>query len=214
MIKECSIAIVLLCFGAVACSQVGASSELVLRSGAHLRAHTSSSNITVIAGNGFERRYEWDRCSLNANMSARSERWLGSLGIYDPAGRLILNPFAGCHGISRTVVQEGQIHFADEAGANAWISKYRPIYRSVAWTNDGLLVAWDIRPERSQLNVDVYQICIHGQRPVHLNGAMDDAVQIPISQRSACARVADSVVVEPQKAWSDLWSPSARGTLH
>jgi hypothetical protein len=171
----------------------------------------SSNNVVVIAGDGIKRRYEWDHCGLDADMSARKERWLGVLGIYDPAGRLFLNPFAGCHGISRTVVEEGQIHFADEGDANAWISQYRRSFASVVWTNDGLLVAWDIVPKRAQLNVDVYQLCIRGHRPLHLMGASDDAVQVshrsgPDAARLACVQIADSVLVETKKAWSDLWS--------
>jgi hypothetical protein len=204
------IAIAVLYYAAAAYGQTSASPELVLSNGARLEARTSSSNIAVIAGVGIKRRYEWDHCGLDADMSARKERWLGSMGIYDPAGRLFVNPFAGCRGISRTVVQEGQIHFADEGDANAWISHYRRSFDSVVWTHDGLLVAWDVRPERNQLGVDVYQICIRGQRPLQLTGALDDAVRVshpsgPNAARLPCVQVADSVLVETKKAWSDLW---------
>src|ERR1700693_4530041 len=170
--------IVLLCCGAASCGQSSVAPELVLSNGARLEAHTSSNNVTVIAGDGIKRRYEWDHCRLDADMSARKERWLGVLGIYDPAGRVFRNPFAGCNGISRTVVQEGQLHFANEGDANAWISQYRRSYTSVVWTNDGLLVAWDIVPKRDQLGVAVYQLCIRGHRPIQLEGASDDAIQV------------------------------------
>jgi len=211
MTKLCPISIALLCWATTSCSQSSAAPELVLSNGARLEAHTSSNNVVVIAGNGIKRRYEWDHCGLDADMSARKERWLGALGIYDPAGRLFLNPFAGCHGISRTVVQEGQLHFADEGEANAWISQYRRSYTSVVWTSDGLLVAWDIVPKRDQLGVAVYQLCIRGHRPLHLIGAQDDAIQVshrdgPDAARLACVQVADSVYVETKKAWSDIWN--------
>ena len=211
MINRRSIVIALFLISTPACGQmsgspegVSQSPELVLARGARLQAHTSSGSITVIAGDGLERRYEWDGCGLNANMVARTKRWLGSLGIYDAAGAFIYSLPSGCHGISRTVVQEGQIHFAEEGAANAWISKYKQDFTSVVWTSDGLLVAWATRPQRYQLSVDVYQICIRGRRPVHLAGAVDDAVQISESARVACARVADSVIAETQEAWSDL----------
>lgn len=184
--------------------------ELALNSGTRVEATAGPSKLTIIAGRGIDRRYEWGGCGLNASMSPRSSRWMGSMGIYDPAGRLFELPFLGCHGITRTVAEEGQLHFASEEAASAWLNRYRKSYTSTVWTSDGFVVAWDVDPERVQLGVSVYQLCIHGQRPAHLAGATDAAIQITNSSgdgtaRRECVKVSHSVETETQKAWSDWW---------
>lgn len=189
--------------------------ELVLREGTSLMAKTSSGNISIVAGNGLDRTYKWDNCSLKADMGARRSRWYGSLGIYDPApsyGILssIFPWWFSCSGISRTVVEEGQIHFADRRAAEHWIKNYSKIQTTV-WSNDGLLVQWGLVPGREQLNVDVWQICISGQRPIELLGAKNEAFEIvpkdnSISGRYECAAVDDDVILETQKVWQQWWS--------
>lgn len=185
--------------------------ELALHEGARLEARTNTASITVIAGDKLKRRYEWDGCGLNADMSARKDRWFGSLGMYDPAGRSFIDPSAGCKGISRPVVEEGQIHFSDENLANAWITRYKKISPlSTVWTNDGLLIQWGITPQRHQINVDLWQICINGKRPVRLAGSLDQAIKAshqngPEAARRQCAKVTDKVIIETQKIWSDHW---------
>jgi hypothetical protein len=183
--------------------------ELALQEGARLRATHGTAEIRVFAGRKFERRFEWNDCKLDANMSARSSRWMGSLGIYDPAGRLWLDPSAGCRGISRPVVQEAQLHFADERSAERWIARYSKSYANVVWTNDGLLVAWDVRPERAQLNVDVYQVCVRGKRPEQLAGALDKSISVTSASNEArrpCVTVSDDVIAKTQADWQDFWS--------
>ncbi|QFY41624.1 hypothetical protein F6R98_02450 [Candidatus Methylospira mobilis] len=98
--------------------------ELVFEPGARLEATADCSHMAVVAGSGLQRRYQWNGSGLDENMFARKQRWYGNLGMYDPAGRLLINPIAGYDGISRPVVEEGQIHFADEKAANAWIAGY------------------------------------------------------------------------------------------
>ena len=102
------------------------------------------------------------------------------------------------------------MHFASEDAANAWLSRYSKSHTSTVWTSDGLVVAWDIEPGRNQLGVDVYQLCIHGQRPMHLSGASDPSIRISNphglgAARKGCVAVDDGVVAETQKAWSDWW---------
>lgn len=198
-----------LCWLASVCSgSTARDPELALQEGARLRATHDTAEIQVFAGREFERRFAWNDCSLNANMTVRSSRWMGRLGIYDAAGRF-LDLSAGCHGISRPVVEEAQLHFADQASAERWIARYRKSYANVVWTNDGLLVAWDIRPERGQLNVDVYQLCVRGKRPGQLAGARDDAVSVSSNLNEArrpCVFVSDDVIAKTHADWQDYWS--------
>lgn len=185
--------------------------ELALQDGARLEASTDNSNVAVIAGDKLKRRYEWDGCGLDANMIPRQERWFGSLGMYDPAGRLSIDPNAGCHGISRPVVQEGQIHFADKKAAEVWISRntLATLYKTV-WTNDGLFIRWSINPQRYQINVDLWQICIEGKKPTELAGALDNAIKVSHPKgsefaRRDCVNVSERVIIETQKTLDDNW---------
>ena len=187
--------------------------ELVMHEGASLTATTSLGKITVTAGEGLARIYEWlQDCSLSADMTARQERWYGSRGIYDAAGSyFILSStlpwWFSCHGISRTVVEEGRIHFASVAEAESWISRYAKI-NSAAWSNNGLLVSWALVPERQQLNADVWQICILGKKPVALSGAKDDAFIVSSKDESRsplydCNPVTEAVMQDTKRVWED-----------
>jgi len=186
-------------------------SEIVLQEGARLVASTSNGKISVIAGNKFERRYEWNGCGLDAHMFPRQERWLGSLGMSDAAARMFNSPWAGCDGISRPVVEEGQIHFADERSAEVWIARRKLIdsFHTV-WTNDGIFIQWGLSPQRNQLNVELEQLCIRGKRPLKLIGATDSSVSFTHPRgsefaRRDCVNVPSSVITETQKALSDDW---------
>ncbi|WP_298927131.1 hypothetical protein [uncultured Ramlibacter sp.] len=156
--------------------------ELVLQEGVRLSATTPSGTVSVTAGQGYARTYEWNGCSLAASMMARSQRWYGAMGLYDPAGAgplgLLLGRVFGCNGISRTVVEEAQVHFATQSAAERWIAHRTRLPFETVWSNDGLLLAWGVSPGRQQLNVDLWQICIAGLRPAQLRGARDDMVQV------------------------------------
>jgi hypothetical protein len=190
------------------------SQELVLQENTHLVAITPSGRISIRAGKKFDRWYSWGQCTLRSHMQARSSRWLGNLGIYDPAGSfLILSTvlpwWFKCDGISRTVVDEGQIHFANQSTAETWLARYAEPSASV-WTNDGLLVRWDITKEREQINVDLWQICIHGRRPIKLPGAHDQAITVTTDDvskpaRHECAVVSDADIQSTLQQWTDSW---------
>jgi hypothetical protein len=185
--------------------------ELVLKEGARLEAGNLNSKITVIAGKNQDRRYEWGGCGIDSIMGLRLERWYGSLGMYDAA----YHPFNGnhteCNGITRPVVEEGQIHFADLESAETWIARYSYFLAdNKVWTNDGLLIRWAINPQRSQIGVDLWQICIRGERPTKLKGASDQSIKISHPNGSAfarqdCAHVPESVYEETKKIWDDHW---------
>lgn len=90
-------------------SSVQAAPELVMPKGSSIVASMGGDTVKIVAGYGFDRSYEFDGCTLNSKMHARSGRWFGALGIYDPAGPSFFR--RECKGISRTVVEEAQIHF-------------------------------------------------------------------------------------------------------
>lgn len=186
---------------------VNASNELVMYEGTVIEARKGDASIKVTAGKGFDRTYEWGRCKLNSNMIARKERWFGSLGIYDPALSFGFS-FGGCSGITRTVVDEGQIHFDDLQFARTWIEHYSKSFNTV-WTNTGLLFSWNISPDRKQLNVNVWMVCINGRRPTHLAGATDAALEVLPNPKGEslheCAQVGKNVIDQTRSQFEDEW---------
>ena len=196
------------------CASKGSTPELVLGEGVRLTAKGATGDVSVVAGKGLARSYQWNSCSLNASMRARPTRWFGSLGIYDPASSFgvlsrLLPWWFKCDGVSRTVVQEGQIHFFDRESAENWITRYSKGDETV-WSNNGLLVKWGINREREQINVDVWQVCISGRWPTELTGAQDEA--LVLSQisgagpaRRECATVGPEVSGNTLKDWQNFW---------
>jgi hypothetical protein len=182
--------------------------ELVLQPGVRLMAATSSGTIGVIAGEGIARTYHWQDCTLESSMMARSQRWYGALGIYDPAGvgplGSLLGRLFGCHGISRTVVQEAQVHFGRLSSANHWIAQMTRQPFDSAWTNDGLFIQWGVSPSRQQLNVSVWQVCVAGELPTELRGAIHDSIELARIRgedplRHACAAVKEDALIDRPK---------------
>lgn len=106
-------------------------------------------------------------------MIPREERFMGKLGLYEPAGR-----FRSLPGDVRLVVQEATRDFED------YRQLYAALYESNAvmdwvYTRDGLVVGFSRTPERgNQINVDVYQFLVQGQKPSDLKGANENAVRM------------------------------------
>lgn len=184
-----------------------AGAELVMREGATIEARKENASVMVTSGKGFERTYEWERCKLKSDMVARKKRWYGSMGIYDAAPSFGLST-GGCSGISRTVVGEGQIHFDDLQFAQKWIERHPKSYKTV-WTNDGLLVSWNIVPGRQQLSVDVWLMCINGKRPKLLAGSNDSAITVSPSSTGKsiyeCAQVGQDVIDQTRSQLEEDW---------
>ena len=188
------------------------SPELVMREGTRIEASWDGTTISVTAGKGFDRVYESNGCKLKSNMSGRGSRWYGKQGIYDPAGSSGWFSFASasCNGISRTVVEEAQIHFDDLQFAYEWIRR-RQLGNGTGqtvWRNDGLLISWNTVSGRKQLNADVYQICINGNRPKNLNGATDTAIRTFASSSHPlheCTTVGKDVIDKGRKQMEEDW---------
>ena len=187
--------------------------ELVLNEGSKLEVTSPGGNIAIVAGKGLARQYRWDDCSLDSKMHARTSRWLGNLGAYDPAARIgLLSAFfqyPSCKGVSRTVVAEGQMHFSDIEAAEEWI-RHRPKSWINVWTNDGLVVSWLIKPAQSKgvaignISLDLVLVCINGLRPTKLEGASDQAIRlthasVPNQAIHQCAKVGSDVIKETQR---------------
>lgn len=178
-----------------------------MQAGVSIEARKDGSSVKVTSGKGIDRVYEWERCKLKSDMGPRKQRWYGSMGIYDPAASSSFS-FGGCSGISRTVVQEGQIHFDDMRLAQRWVERHPKGYNTV-WTNEGLLVSWSIVAGRQQLSVDVWQMCVNGKRPRYLAGADDSAITVaPTSAGRGiheCVQVDQEVISQTRTQLERNW---------
>lgn len=191
-------------------SRAVAAPELVLQEDAHLSAQFGSNTVTVTADKGLGRTFSWNECAFSPRMILRPTRWFGSLGIYNPGIEEAKSPARGksCNGITRAVVQEGQLHFVDSAAAERWLTRYSRS-RPTAWSSDGLVMQWAVVPRRQQFNVDLWQLCVGGHA-VGLSGAKSqlgsptrDAGSGPA--RRECATVEADVVTRTEETWAKLW---------
>jgi hypothetical protein len=145
--------------------------EVVMSPGMRITATTSVGRITITAVDELTRSYTWDGATRAVEMSPRATRWYGSLGLF--------NPGAGEHwrdnrGITRCVTEEGQQHFKTVEEALKWIKERQ--YHPFVYRDDGLLIGWHKTLPRKQLNVEVWQILIDGNRPKQLPGSRNDKI--------------------------------------
>ena len=166
-----SLTVCVACDGEVVSEDV----ESVMDTRMRIVAETELGRIEVVAKDGTLREYKWDGCDKEVRLWPRTERWMGSMGLYYPGpGRTWL---FGCEGVSRAVLNEGQMHFGDEEEALLWLGTVGSTPPSV-YSSDGLVVAWGISPGRGQINVDVWRIYIDGRRPTALPGAADEKIMV------------------------------------
>jgi hypothetical protein len=141
-------------------------------------ATTPNGPLTITAGQGTRRRYSGEGWSKSISLIARTQRWYGSLGLYDPADSF--SPYG------RLLAEEGQLHFSTVARAMGWIHERnleavsaddRPIY-----TGDGLVLCYSNRPVPGSgvatRSVQIWQFYVGGSRPHDLPGASDGAIHV------------------------------------
>lgn len=183
--------------------------ELVLKEGANLTAKNGNLEIIISAGKGLDRTYTYGGCSLESDMRPRRSRWFGNMGIYDHAARFGISFGKSCDGISRTVVQEGQIHFRNENLANEWLQEKikRQSQATFLTTFDGLVVEfYPPSIPRRQMNVDLWQVCINGKRPKALYTENSMIIDVtPSESRIECITVPENVYEETQNQFRDEW---------
>jgi hypothetical protein len=149
----------------------GAQQETVMQENDEFEAQTSLGLLQIHAGAENLRTYTWDQasCQRSAELWPRSSRWNGSYGLYFPGPG---NHWRDCKGISRGVLEEGQLHFATTAKAVLWLQNEKIrcsnsglISCEQLHSADGLFLQFGMIPSRHQLNVRLFQILIHGEKP-------------------------------------------------
>jgi hypothetical protein len=143
-----------------ACSRQAPIRETVLHPGQSVTATNRFGTVTVSYVSPRKRKYEWDGRSQTVRMIPRPDRFLGKLGLYEPAARLVCLP-----GDARLVVEEAVRNFDDDEQMRAALREGSAVSDWV-YTADGLVVGFGRVPERcNQINVDLYQFLVKGRKP-------------------------------------------------
>ena len=184
--------------------------ELVLGENVRLKATTPSGTVTVSAGEGFDRTYEWNGCTFESmSVSPRSERWYGAKGLRGERSAGFFPSLFTCKGVSRPLFEESQLHFPSISAAQSWLARHSALSDTV-WTNDGLVVQWGVTPSRHQIKVDLKQLCVQGRRPDALAGASEAAIQVTRTDgsgplRQDCVQVGRAIEQHTERLWDAHW---------
>lgn len=161
----------LLGFGTTAIARDIPVVDAVLEAHQAIEATNKFGSVRVSYISPTRRRYEWDGRSRGVNLIVRDKPWMGEQGLYDPAD---------CFLICRTprLVLGEAVHDFD-----SYEQIYRFLYQGSSvmdwvYTNDGLVVGFGRSPQRDQINIDVRQITIRGQKPENLRGARESDIRL------------------------------------
>jgi len=150
--------------------------EPVLKPGMKLLVHGPTGDITILAGAGRKRTFDWDNGSRSAELDPRMKRWHGNLGLYRDGH------WFPHRGIGHYLVEEGQLNFSSVEKAEEYLSR-TPACVGFIYRNDGL-TAW-ISKQKDHISVDILQVYVNGVKPRRLNGAQDDKLLLPLGECTA-----------------------------
>ena len=145
--------------------------DTVLRPGQSVSASNRAGRVRIVYLGPATRRFEIDGRSKTIRMTQRPEMFDRRSGIYDPA-----DWFWPWRPSLRIVCDESVINFETIDELYAFLGEQR----SMDWvyTPDGLVIGFDRTPSRYQVNVDVYQLLVRGEKPNGLRGARPYAIQL------------------------------------
>ena len=163
----------------------------VLPDGSQLVVRLPDFELTILSGGGCLRHYTWDGATRSVYLERRRKPWGRKTGLYWPGPGYHWRP----HGkVSRGVLNESFVEFESVETALNWLRAggsddpsygpflpnvpVRPQGTSYVYRDDGLAVGIALRPSRRQLNVNVWQILIDGEKPSSLPGSTNDAITL------------------------------------
>jgi hypothetical protein len=138
-----------------------------------ITAITPSGKIVIEGKRGFTRSYSGDGWSKSSELTPRTTRWYGSLGLYDPAESISR--------YDRLLIDEGRQFFSNESEALRYLKSMSGFFGQLTYNNSGLVVAYKIteipggKPVR---HLTIWQIYINGSKPITLRGAVDKNIEI------------------------------------
>ena len=149
--------------------------EAVLHPGETVRATNRFGSVAVAYISPVKRKFEWDGRSRTVALIPRPERFLGELGLYDPADCLVI-VVPLCR-TPRLVVEEAFHDF------DSYDQLYAFVYQGSAvmdwvYTSDGFLVGFGRAPGRDQINIEIRQLTVRGKKPEALEGARNSNIRL------------------------------------
>ena len=147
--------------------------ESVLSDGMKICATTPSGKIIIEGKMGCSRSYRDGNWVKTSDLTPRTTRWYGSLGLYDPA-----SSYSQC---DRLLVDEGRQFFSSESEALRYLKSLSGFFGPLTYNNRGLVIAYNItaipggKPIR---HLTIWQIYINGARPISLRGAVDSKIEV------------------------------------
>ena len=124
--------------------------ETVLVPGESIEATNKTGTVKISYVSPTKRKYEWDGKIRVVKLTPRPDRFLGMLGIYDPADAW--GPILRV----RLVLEEAVRDFENEDQVYAFLKEEPDM--NWCYTNDGLTIGYARTPERQAVNIDLFQI--------------------------------------------------------
>lgn len=152
--------------------------EIVMSEGMQIVFTNSNGTMTVTAGKGYRRYYTWEGATRYRDLWPRKQRWNGSLGLYGPGTS---GEWKEHTGITRGILEEGEMHFKNVDEFNKWANSYEDNLKINILNDTGLFVGWLKRAAYKPpgaLYVHVWQIFIDGKKPTKLPGSQNDKIKI------------------------------------
>jgi hypothetical protein len=211
-IKLDALLLVLLAVCLSACGDTaGGVHEAVLRPGQRITSTNRFGTVQITYISPRTRSYEWDKFHEVRKLWLRTDRWYGSLGLYDPSPSLLFEPKV------RLVLEEGIKNFRTEEQI---VAKLREANEYEDWTynNTGLVVGFGRDPARgNQVNVDVFQYLINGKKPSFIPDSRPSQIRLesfdPLLTQNYNSSVGKKAQDEIPPLINDPFTPSIRSPV-
>ena len=146
--------------------------EVVMVPGMTIEASNKNGVVSIRYVSPRKREYRWNGKRQVVRMIPRPERFLGMLGVYNPASTWLPFSFR-----PRLVVQESIRDFASMEEISKFLIQ-GSAYMDWVYTPDGLTVGFGESPPRNEVDVDVWQILLNGEKPKDIPGARPDQIKV------------------------------------
>ena len=146
--------------------------KLAMQPGMVIAARNKNGTVYIEYLSPLERRYKWNGHDEKRTLIPRKASWLGFLGAYDPATAYIWEIFS-----PRIVAEDSQINFATMEDAEKWLYQGSAVMDWV-YTDDGLVIGFAKTSSRNQVNIEVYQFYIDGEKPSGLKGSRPENIKV------------------------------------
>ena len=146
--------------------------ELAMEPGMHIEATNKNGTVFIEYIDPLKRRFRWDDYDEERTLIPRKKRFMGELGAYDPADAYIWEVFT-----PRIVVRDSQLHFDSMSDIDKWLYQSSDVLDWV-YTDDGFVVGFRKKPSRKQVNIEVFQLYLNGEKPAKLEGSRPENIKV------------------------------------